>query len=270
MKILRCLFLTGLLIGGLISAAIPHGRRFAYTQQSNVLPTGATELEIWNTLRFSRDYYFRRLDTRLEFEYGLGSNIMTAFYLNHEMSKADDAKGIPGGSIATETAVSLSNEWKFKLSDPAADAFGFALYTEATIGLDEAELEGKLIFDKQIDAALFAVNLELEHEWESKLNNGVTNYTRVLLPRVHAGLAYYVSNSLSFGAEARYAAAIESGTVTHSALFVGPSVAYSSERVWFVLTFLPQVANLGNQVGGSLDLVGFERYQVRLLFSAEL
>jgi hypothetical protein len=250
--------------------AFSHGRRFAYTQQSNVLPAGGTELEIWNTFRFSRDYYFRRLDTRVEFEYGLGKNVMTAFYLNHEMSKVDDAQGKPGGSITTDQTVSLSSEWKFKLADPAADPFGFALYSEATLGLDEVELEGKLILDKQIGASLFACNFVVEHEWESELVNGVTHFSKSLRPGIDLGAAYYLSPTFSLGIEARYSSTIESGALKHSALFVGPSIAYATDRAWFVFTFLPQVKNLVRNAYGDLDLYQFERYQARMLFSLEI
>jgi len=254
----------------LSTAAHGHGRRFAYTQQSAVLPTQGTEMEIWNTFRYSRDYFYRRLDTRCEFEYGIGGNLMTALYLNHEMKTYDGGQGAPGGTKITEATVSLSNEWKFKLTDPAADPVGFAIYTEATIGLDEAELEGKLILDKQVGPAVIACNLVLEHEWQNEIENGVAGTAKLLKPSIDAGIAWYVTASFSLGVEARYLNAIENGALSHSALFIGPSLAYSSDKLWFALTFLPQVANLTGNVPGPLDLLGFERYQARLLFSIEL
>jgi hypothetical protein len=235
-----------------------------------VLPAQGTELEIWNTFRFSRDYFYRRLDTRIEFEYGLGGNLMTAFYLNHEMKAFDGSKGQPGGSKTTEATVSVSSEWKYKITDPAADPVGVALYAEGTIGLDEAELEGKFILDKQVGPAILACNFVLEHEWETDVEDGATRTARALKPNVDAGVAFFVTSSFSIGAEARYLNVIERGELTHSALFLGPSLAYSSEKFWMALTFLPQVANLANRVDGSIDLLEFERYQARLLFSLEL
>jgi hypothetical protein len=247
-----------------------HARRFAYTQQSMVFPAHATELEIWNTFLYSRKYFYRRLDTRFEFEYGLGGNLMTALYLNHEMKTFDEGQGAPGGSKATEATVSLSNEWKYKLMDPAADPFGFALYGEGTIGLDEAELEGKLIFDKQVGPAILACNLVVEHEWEVEIEDGVTETTKALKPNIDAGIAWFVTSSFSIGAEGRWLNVFEEGDLTHSALFVGPSLAYSSDKIWLAFTFLPQVANVADKVSGRIDLTEFERYQARLLFSLEL
>jgi hypothetical protein len=250
--------------------AAAHGRRFAYTHQSSVLPAQASEMEFWNTFRFSRDYFYRRLDSRVEFEYGVSGSTMTAFYLNHEMKTFDSGEGSPGGSKATESTVSVSNEWKFKIADPAADPFGFALYTEGTIGLEEAELEGKLIFDKQLGSALLACNLVLEHEWETEINNGTTETARVFMPGIDAGAAWYVTPTLSIGLEGRYLHLLVGGTLAHSALFLGPSIAFSSDKLWLAFTFLPQIANLTGRVSGPIDLVEFERYQARLLFSLEL
>jgi hypothetical protein len=257
-------------LGALSSLAHSHGRRFAYTQQSAVLPARETELEIWNTFRFSRDYFYRRLDTRVEFEYGVSGSLMTALYLNHEMRTFDGGQGGTGGASVTEATVSLSNEWKYKLTDPAADPFGFALYGEATIGLSEAGIEGKLIFDRQWGPSILACNIILEHEWETEIEDGVTETARVLKPGVDAGVALYVATSFSIGVEARYMSEVEKGALTHAALFLGPSLAYANDELWLAFTFLPQIANLKGGAPGGLDLVAFERYQARLLFSLEL
>jgi hypothetical protein len=250
--------------------SLAHGRRFAYTQQSTVVPAQGTEFEIWNTFRFSRDYFYRQLDTRLEFEYGLGAGVMTALYLNHEMKAFDSNHGAPGGEKATETALSLSNEWKIKLMDPAADPFGFALYTEGTVGLDEAEVEGKVILDKQAGPVILACNFALEHEWDTDIQNGLTRTNTTLKPSVDAGITWFLTSSFSAGAEGRYLNTVEQSRLTHSALFVGPSLSFASEELWLTFTFLFQTTKLGHKVTGTLDLIEFERYQARLLFSLKL
>lgn len=265
MRIMQTVGLLAVLLAFSCSRSYGHGRRFAFTHQAIVLPGSVTELEIWNTYRFSRDYFYRRLDTRVEFEYGFNGRLMTAFYLNHEMKTYDG-----GGSKISESAVGLSNEWKYKFSDPAADAFGFAVYVEGTLGLDEAEVEGKLIFDKQEGPALFACNLVIEHEWEIEIENGFSEIHRELKPGVDAAFAWFASPAFSVGAEARYMNVVENGLLTHSAIFIGPSVSYVAEHFWVTLTFLPQLASLTNAVPGKLDLQEFERFQTRLLFSVEL
>ncbi len=243
-----------------------HDRRFAFSEQSSVLPAQASELEIWNTLSYSRDYFYRRIDTRLEFEYGLGSNLSTAIYLNHEAAAFNSAPGMAQGTKATDIAVSVSNEWKYKLSDPAADPVGIALYGEATVGIDESELEAKLIFDKQIGSNIAACNFIVEHEWETDVENGITQATAEWEPSFTAGFTHFFTPAFALGLEANAVSIIEQGSLTHAALFAGPVASYADEHIWVTVSFLPQLTNLKNQ-GGSLDLTEYERYQVRLLFS---
>lgn len=243
-----------------------HDRRFAFSEQSTVLPAQASELEVWNTLSFSRDYFYRRLDTRLEFEYGLGSNLSTALYLNHEAAAFNSAPGASEGTKATDIAVSVSNEWKYKISDPAADPVGFALYGEATVGIDESELEAKLIFDKQIGSNIAACTIILEHEWETDIANGITQATTEWDPSITAGFTHFFTPAFAVGFEANAVSVVEDGSLTHASLFACPVVSYADEHIWATLAFLPQFSNLKGQ-GGSLDLTEYERYQVRLLFS---
>ena len=107
----------------------------------------------------ARPYYFRRLDQRIELEFGVADRLMTAFYLNYEW-KAGDANGAePGGGLVTEQGASISNEWKYKIADRVADPLGVALYGEFTLGLHERELEFKVILDKQLGRFLLAGNL---------------------------------------------------------------------------------------------------------------
>ncbi len=53
----------------------------------------------------------------------------------------------------------VSNEWKFKLMDSAADAFGMGLYLEPEFEPDEFELETKLILDKNMGFWIWTFNL---------------------------------------------------------------------------------------------------------------
>src|SRR5437016_3949527 len=84
-------------------------RHFTYTYESAVLPKASHELEIWNTVRLNRKDFFRGLDTRTEFEFGLGGNFQTSLYLN--VSSELDAAG------NSEQSFGFSNEWKYKLLD---------------------------------------------------------------------------------------------------------------------------------------------------------
>lgn len=148
-------------------------RVFAYTYQSNVLNKGDFDLEFQNTLRtgkvglYSPYIFGQHLDQRLEFEFGLGKKVQTAFYLNSELFHYADSSS---SNIEQELEISFSNEWKWKFSDPVANSVGAALYGELEIGGSNVELEGKLILDKQFQRDLFAMNLVGRYEVEKEVS----------------------------------------------------------------------------------------------------
>ena len=79
------------------------------------------------TYRKSQDYY-REIQNRVEYEVGLGSNLQVAFYLNSKQKAGFDE--VTGEIVMEPTEISISNEWKYKISDPVADKIGFAAYGE--------------------------------------------------------------------------------------------------------------------------------------------
>src|SRR6187402_675980 len=136
-----------LFIGAFLSAAssaFATERHFTYNYESGVLAPGHVELEPWTTVRVGREDFYSRIDNRLEFELGLSERLQSSLYLNTTATAQDvtDADGITARQRSFELS-GISSEWKFKLTDPVADAFGSALYLEGSYGNSEAELEGK-------------------------------------------------------------------------------------------------------------------------------
>ena len=138
-------------------------RIFTYSYQSNVLEKGQMDLETSNTLRFKKLDFYRAIDSRLEFEVGVGKNTQTAFYFNF----SQDAKAVLNGADVTiekSFDISFSNEWLHQFKNPVSDKIGVAAYGEFKIGLQEIELESKLILDKQINKFTTVGNIILEYE----------------------------------------------------------------------------------------------------------
>ena len=145
-------------------------RQFVRTYQSTVLPKGAMDLEAWSTFRTGREYFFNRIDNRLEFEMGLCDKLQTAFYFNSSHLAFGANKDTLGGiadtsqsGIMHESEFSISSEWKWKLLDPSANNFGLALYAEIGLAPSEIEIENKIIIDKKTDKNIFALNLVNEY-----------------------------------------------------------------------------------------------------------
>ena len=151
--------------------------------------------------------------------------------------------------------------------DRVADPIGLAVYGEASLGLNEVELEGKILLDKQVDNFLFAFNAVVEHGWETELEEGITETKKELTLEFDLGCSYSVTNAFSFGFEARNHNEIKESRWEHSALFAGPVVSYSAETWWATLTVLPQVTSFKGATNGKLVLDEHERVEARLLFS---
>ncbi len=256
-------------------------RVFNYTYQSTILNPGQREIEVWNTLRTGREDYYRALDSRIEFEFGLAKNVQVAFYLNSSTSSKEirttNLIGADKVSIEDETEFSFSNEWKYKLADPVANMIGMALYGEITVAPKEFELEAKLIFDKKIGRTMHALNLVAENEWETEIEsekngNVITEEVEIESEfkfEFDYGFSYNINSNWHVGAEIRNKNTVEDSEWYSSALYAGPGFSYAKGPIWINLTILPQVAGLKNPYddGNSLLLKSNEKLETRLLFS---
>ena len=244
-------------------AARANERHFTYTYESAVLPTGGRELELWTTPRIGKEDYFVRFDERLELEVGVTDQLMTAFYLNWTAVSADVA---PDTRESVTEFTGVSSEWKLKLMDPVADPVGLAVYGELTGGTEEAEVEGKLILDKQIGNLLVAGNLVLANEWELEPEETETEQEVELV----VAAAYFPRPGLSAGLELRNENAIFEGEWEHSTLFLGPVFGYATDTWWTAITILPQLPALKKEGDGSRVLDDHEKLEARILFSVHI
>lgn len=269
MKYISTLFmLIVLLIDS--KSTLANERRFTYTYETLTLPPGVREIEIWNTYRTDRDYFYRRMDQRIEFEFGVTDNLMAAFYLNSSWLSQDSNGEESQGEAISSQEISISSEWKYKILDRVADPIGFGLYGEATIGLNEFELEGKILLDKQVNSFLVAFNGVIENEWETELEKGITENESELLLEFDLGIAYLVNNAFSLGIEVRNHNEVKESIWEYSALFAGPVISYATESWWATFTLLPQVTSFKGGTNGNLVLDEHEKFEARLLFSFHL
>ena len=129
---------------------------------------------------------------------------------------------------------------------PYKDPIGLALYIEPTWGLDERELETKLILQKNFldDRVVWAANLtaaaekerfhgDWEREGELELTTGLAYQ---FAPGWHGGLEYRHHR----GYEGRGFSAAKRAYAVN---FIGLSVHYAARRWWATATFLTQLAN---------------------------
>jgi hypothetical protein len=267
---------TALLLIFIVSSfnASSQDRYFARTYQSITLPKGVKDLEVWNTYRSGRNYFYNRIDQRIEFEIGLTDKLQTALYLNASHVSQGAHLDIDGGitdtsasGISSGSEFSLSSEWKWRLSSPDANKVGFALYAEVTLAPNETELEGKIILDKRTEKNIFALNLVAEQEWEAEVEHGVTETETEF--KFETDLAYMrmLKNNFGLGIELRNHNEFVESEWEHSALFGGPTLFFSGNKYFLILNILPQWTNLHKttETPGSLVLNEHEKIEVRLL-----
>jgi len=254
----------------LLSTVNAQDRLFTFTYQSNVLNKGQKELEVWTTMKNGRQDYFRGFDHTLEFEVGLGSKLQTAFYLNSSYSEGIVTDhGVQ--SVEDNKNFSFANEWKLKLSDPVSNVIGSSVYVEYTLSPQEVELEGKLIFDKQIGKTVQAFNVTGEYEFVNEL---VPLNSLIEVQRGHEvklnlnyGFAYQLSNHFSIGLEAYNDNLFRNNAFEFSVLSAGPCISYYTDGFWVNLSVLPQIKDFKS---GNLNYTENEKLRTRLLFSFAL
>ena len=242
-------------------------RIFTYTYQSNVLNKGQKELEVWTTVLTGKTDYYREIKNRVEYEVGLGSNLQVAFYLNSKQKAFFD--DVTGEIVMDPTEISISNEWKYKFSDPVANTIGFAAYGELALATDEVEVELKAIFDKRFGRSLHAVNLIFEPEWETTTKDGKVTTNAEVKYDFNYAYSYNVNKHWNLGAEIiNKNVYVKEDKFTHSALFGGPTISYSTTNFWINLTAMPQWIGLSNpEEMTGLNVDEFTKFETRLIFS---
>lgn len=264
-KIIVSVF-TALVLSAVSANLNAQDRLFTYTYQSNVLSKGQKELEVWNTFRTGKDKMYNRLDSRAEFEVGLGKNLQTSFYTNFTtITSENNNSGIK--SIDSEHEFSFSNEWKYKFTDPVANPLGFALYGEYSIGTKEYELEGKLIFDKQVKDFIFALNLTGELGYESGIKNNEVEWENKRKFISAFGISYPLAKNFHLSLEAVQKNVFSEEELRGSALFGGLGFSYFLDSFWLNFTVLPQLTSFKGETNGKLNLKDFEKLETRLIFS---
>jgi hypothetical protein len=127
-----------------------------------------------------------------------------------------------------------------------------------------------LAFDREIvpDVAVAAVNLIYQPEWTRYLDTGARE--REASIGVALGVLMQVRPGVLFGGEARYMRRYEGiglDELAGQALFLGPTAYFQlSDSSRLTASWSAQVWGHSSGAEPALDLVSFERHQVRLVY----
>jgi hypothetical protein len=177
------LFLAATLLA-LPSLARADRRAFTHTYEYPTLPKGELELEFWNTQAGDvGDGDPSELELQIEIEYGLTSRWEIALY-----QTLGQVAGAPLSYATTKL------ETRYRLAERGEWPVDVNLYMEVAkpFGIEELELEPKLILAKDLGALTVALNLIGELEIEDEVE---------LVPGFALGASYELSPALKLGAE---------------------------------------------------------------------
>ena len=270
--------LAGLLPASLKGEGIDTEHLFGFMIGTDVGNVGEREFQSQTTGRFSRNGgSYRAVGQEVELEFVPARNFrieMGGAFSAHEIN------GIPGFADRRQLAwqgVSVDFRYRFLERDTAPFGMTFAVETHAD-RIDETTAavvrnygtEFTLAFDRDLvpNIAVAALNLIYQPEWTRFVSSGAAQQESTVGATL--GVMAQIRPGVFFGGEARYLRRYEGIGLEEfagQALFVGPTAYFQlSPRSRLTASWSVQAWGRPAGLNAALDLVNFERHQVRLVF----
>jgi hypothetical protein len=249
---------------------------FGFTEGSDIGEKGETEFETDSTGRFGRlDGSYNNAATALEAKYSLSdrfrlSAVATVAYY--------DISGVSGFDDRRQgTLQSVSFDARYRLLDRERAPFGLTFSAEPHWGFaddvsgapaDQQSAEFRVLADRELIAGRLYGALNIDYEPVQTRLRGSGETLRDSTFGIGAALAMRVMPNVFVGAEARNLRHYEGlglNSFAGQALYIGPTL-YATFGQGYFLSAAWNVQVWGAVAGssGALDLVNFERQQVKL------
>ncbi|WP_139374194.1 hypothetical protein [Enhydrobacter aerosaccus] len=263
-------------------AQIDTEHMFGFSEGSDIGRRGDREVEIETVGGFGRDANsYSAVTTNVSFKYGVTDYFRIAPSV--EVGRWDVA-GLPGVDDQHQFGVdALSLEMRFHLLDRLTQPVGLTLMAAPFVGFIDPSLgvAGDRIgaaFLLAVDRALVPnqlfVALNLHYDFESDRPSVPGLVTQLSNLAFSVAFSRQVMPWLYVGGEARYLRTYDGlalGTLAGQALYVGPVFYIPVSRRFTVSgAWEPQVWGQDTVAGGGLDLLNYERQQVKLRLSLAL
>lgn len=251
---------------------------FGFTTGSDVGSLGEREFEGATTARFGkRAGRYTAGEQTLSAEFVPLPNLRTEYTA---AVVAHDIAGVSDLENRRQLAIGgFSADFRYRLLDRATAPFGFALGVEPHwsriddgSGARVREYGADLVaaFDREIVPDRIVVAFNLLYQPEVSRVKAAGGWSREATAGIATALMAQVSPGVFLGIEGRYLRRYDSlgfDDFAGHAGFLGPTLFVKlSQRTWVAAAWSAQVAGHATNVPGSLDLVNFERHQVRFLF----
>ena len=261
---------------------VPGDDIFGFTSPSDTGNPGERSFSLESTSRIGRDGgLYVTPSVKIEFGYAIVDNLWVAispFVTNYRIR---DLPGINDLSRTRFDGLSTELIWRFLPRTDYGLAASFSaeprwaqLDGASGTGVNALSVELKFYIDQVIipDQLFAALNLNYQ-PGSQQANAAGSPWVAQSQTNISAGLTYQINPALFVGIEARYLAAFDGAYFNRTlgaAVFFGPNLTVKfSEKTALNIGWTPQITGTANNgAGGRLDLINFERHQLRVKFAA--
>ena len=242
----------------LASVASAAPRAYPLAWDTATLARGDGEAILQITPHVARADRYTRFDNRLALMLGIADHVemLVGFDVNLEFI------GVPGIEDKNVDAL-LTNLWHVTFLK-ASDVIGISAYGRGSIGLTTAQLEARVIIEKQVGNAMFTVNSAISRDFFWAGRSGIDfRFEQVVSAR-------YAMENVTAGLEFQARTALKNKEYQGTGLYLGPTVTWQLPRFWVAAGFYAQIgadrAEADKKSGTELDFRDNERFVMRAMF----
>lgn len=240
------------------SAALAAPREFPFTWTTQTANAGEHQFEVWLTPRLTRTDDFALYEARVAWVAGVAKNLESMLAVDADLTRTDLTSGLEGR---------VTNLWRWSTWRSQGSPFAMGGVGRLSLGVDQLQLEARLLADLKIDRVLFALNVSGERSLFWNGRSGVNTRLEESL-----GARFQISPTVSFGLEGRVKTSWQDRAYHGTAVYVGPTLTITNPLFWVSLGGLAQVAaERGDGERGAKEpqeLSDNERFVLRLTAGA--
>jgi len=206
-------------------------RNFAWTYEYKTMAKGEAEIEHYLTPSVDEENAIS-WSHQVEVEYGITNRFDASVYQMFGQK--------PEGFLKYE-GYKLRGRYRF--GEQGLYPLDPLIYLEFVQKPNEIEFEEKLVLGKVFGKSFMAANLTLEQEIEKEEEERELEF--IINPTL--GIGYQLKPYFSVGLEFYSHTEILEGEVEHTAIFSGPTISLAGRKVWWTLSFLPQLTGITDE-----------------------
>lgn len=233
-------------------------RDFPFTWTSRTSAAGQSSLEAWFTPRLVRTDDYFKLDTRVAWTHGVTRTVESQLSMDFDFEGTSKTQGVDP---------KLTSLWRWTTWRENTP-FAVGGLGRVSLGLDQLEVEARLLADLKLERVLLALNVSASRAlfWNGRV--GVDT-------RLEESFAakYVISPGAAVGLEVRAKSSWKEREYQGTAIYTGPSLTFTHAKFWVTLGGYAQVAadkaDADRELEEPNELRDNERFVLRLAFGSD-